>query len=79
MRSILSNQECGNSCKPLERDLGGYVKVVDAMFDPSSSHTQQLTKETAPGHNGCIKVLGLVLWDDVYPLLVSMAVRPRNF
>jgi hypothetical protein len=73
------NQEYRTSCKLLSRDLGGYVKIVDASFDPSSSQQQQVIREQAPGYNGCHKVLGSVLWDDVYPLLASLAIRPWSF
>ncbi|KAF2105255.1 hypothetical protein BDV96DRAFT_509681 [Lophiotrema nucula] len=54
-------------------DMGGHVRLVDtAVYDI------QLIKETSPGFKGDFKVLTTLIFDEVYPLLASLAQRPRD-
>jgi hypothetical protein len=48
------------------------VRLVDPTFDATDP---QFIRETAPGYKGEVKVLASLVFEDVYPLLASMAQR----
>ena len=54
-------------------DYGGFLTLIDT----TTSHPQVI-KEQAPGYKNKLRVLGTMVFDDVYPLIVSLAQRPRN-
>lgn len=54
-------------------DYGGFLKLVDtASYDP------RLITEQAPGYKNELKVLGSLVFDDLYPMIVSLLQRPRD-
>jgi hypothetical protein len=54
-------------------DYGGFLTLVD-----TTTSNPQVIREQAPGYQNKLRVLGSMVFDDVYPLLVSLAQRPRN-
>ena len=52
---------------------GGHVRLVDATFD-------ELPKEMldiqSPGYNGQMKVLSTLVFEELYPLLATLSMRP---
>lgn len=58
---------------PSYGDHGGYFKMIDTLpYDP------HLIAEVAPGFKNEVKVLGSLIFDDLYPLIVGMAQRPKD-
>jgi hypothetical protein len=54
-------------------DWGGFFKLIDqATYDP------RIIAEQAPGYKNELKVLGSLIFDDVYPQIVSLVRRPRE-
>ncbi|KAF2016955.1 hypothetical protein BU24DRAFT_407044 [Aaosphaeria arxii CBS 175.79] len=54
-------------------DYGGYVKLID-----TSAYDPRLIAATAPGYPQQLRVLGTLIFDDVYPLMASLGHRPRD-
>ena len=54
-------------------DHGGFLKLIDIM-----SYNPQLIAESAPGYKNELKVLGSLIFDDLYPLVVNLVQRPRD-
>lgn len=54
-------------------DHGGYLRLIDGTaYDPV------FLSGTAPGYRNELKVLGSLVFDDLYPQLASMARRPKD-
>ncbi|KAF2265558.1 hypothetical protein CC78DRAFT_514899 [Lojkania enalia] len=70
--SYMSSMSERDESKPYG-DMGGHVRLVDtAVYDP------QLIKEVSPGFTGDFKVLTTLVFDELYPLLVSLTQRPLD-
>jgi hypothetical protein len=54
-------------------DYGGFFKLID-----TATYNPQLIAEQAPGYKNELKVLGSLVFDDLYPMVVSMVQRPRD-
>jgi hypothetical protein len=54
-------------------DYGGFFKLID-----TATYNPQIIDEQAPGYKNELKVLGSLVFDDLYPLVVSLAQRPRH-
>jgi hypothetical protein len=54
-------------------DHGGYFKLID-----TSPYSSKSIEETAPGYKWELRVLGSLVFEDVYPLVASLAQRPRD-
>lgn len=54
-------------------DNDGYLKLIDTM-----TYRPQLISETSPGYNNQIRVLGRLLFDDLYPQLTGLVQRPKD-
>lgn len=52
---------------------GGHVRLVDAVFDQLPQH---VIDSTSPGYKGEMKVLSTLIFEEVYPLLATMSLRP---
>jgi hypothetical protein len=54
-------------------DYGGFFKLID-----TATYNPQLIAEQAPGYKNELKVLGSLIFDDLYPTIVSLVRRPRE-
>lgn len=55
-------------------DHDGYLKLVDTLPYRSES-----VSATAPGYRNELRVLGRLVFDDVYPQLSGLVLRPMHF
>lgn len=54
-------------------DYGGFFKLIDTTsYDPG------LIAKQAPGYKNESKVLGSLIFNDLYPMIVSLVQRPRD-
>ena len=54
-------------------DYGGFLKLIDTTtYDP------RLIAKQAPGYKNELKVLGSLVFNDLYPMIVSLVQRPRD-
>lgn len=51
-------------------DFAGFVLAVDPSFDPKEGPSRP---DESPGYNGQMRVLGSLVWGDLYALLESQA------
>jgi hypothetical protein len=72
VRSYLGQGEQQANQKPYG-DFGGHLRLIDTMFDAIDP---QFIKESAPGYKGEVKILGSLVFDDLYPLIASLTQRP---
>ncbi|KAF2443573.1 hypothetical protein P171DRAFT_389887 [Karstenula rhodostoma CBS 690.94] len=54
-------------------DYGGYLKLVD-----TAAYRQELIDATSPGYQNQMRVLGRLVFDDLYPQLAGLVQRPRD-
>lgn len=54
----------------LPSDFSGFVLAVDPSFDPKEGPSRP---DESPGFNGQMRVLGSLVWGDLYALLVSQS------
>jgi hypothetical protein len=54
-------------------DYGGYLKLVD-----TATYRRELIDATAPGYKNQLRVLGRLVFDDLYPQLAGLVQRPRD-
>ncbi|KAF2732236.1 hypothetical protein EJ04DRAFT_525488 [Polyplosphaeria fusca] len=54
-------------------DMGGHVRLVD-----NSSASSDAVQTASPGYPGHFKVKSTLVFDEIYPLLTSYALRPPN-
>ncbi|KAJ4287610.1 hypothetical protein N0V90_012313 [Kalmusia sp. IMI 367209] len=54
-------------------DYGGFLKLID-----TSPYPPNLIRVTAPGYRNEMKVLGSLVFDDLYPQLSGLIQRPRD-
>jgi hypothetical protein len=59
--------------RPPYGDYGGFLTLIDM-----ASYRPQVIHEQAPGYQNKLRVLGSLVFDDVYPLIASLAQRPRD-
>jgi hypothetical protein len=59
--------------RPPYGDYGGFLTLIDTATYPA-----QLIHEQAPGYQNKLRVLSSTVFDDVYPLVASLAQRPRD-
>lgn len=52
---------------------GGQVRLVDTGYEQTP---QELISETQPGYKGEMKVLSILLFEEIYPLLATLSLRP---
>jgi hypothetical protein len=53
-------------------DNGGFVVLSAGTFNPDENQAD------SPGYDGTVRVLGSVLWDDVYPGLSLLTVTGKD-
>lgn len=58
---------------PCFGDRGGHVRLVDTL-----EYNQQMLDAESPGYRGELKVLSSLVFEDLYPVLATMALRPSN-
>ena len=54
-------------------DNDGYFKLID-----TATYPPELLVETSPGYTNQMRVLGRVIFDDLYPQLAGLVQRPRD-
>lgn len=54
-------------------DKGGHVLLVDMK-----AYDQESIEKTSPGFNGNVRVLTSLVINELYPLLVSLNLRPKD-
>ncbi|KAF2475001.1 uncharacterized protein BDR25DRAFT_215346 [Lindgomyces ingoldianus] len=76
---VVDSQSCISYSHPFPEsrppfgDSGGHIRLVDpAVYDP------ELIRQTAPGFTGNFKVLTTLVFDEIYPLLSTLAQRPKD-
>jgi hypothetical protein len=52
---------------------GGHVRLVDMWYDQLS---QNMIDALSPGYKGEMKVLSTLLFEEIYPLLATLSIRP---
>ncbi|KAF1952836.1 hypothetical protein CC80DRAFT_494984 [Byssothecium circinans] len=63
----------GTITVPAQGDFAGFVKVID-----TSPYRPHVLAQQAPGYRNELKVLGTLVFDELYPLLASLTLRPRD-
>ncbi|KAF2644443.1 hypothetical protein P280DRAFT_171618 [Massarina eburnea CBS 473.64] len=58
---------------PSQGDFGGFVKVIDL-----SPYRVEVIAETAPGFKNELKILGSLVFEELYPLLIGLCLRPKD-
>jgi hypothetical protein len=56
-------------------DFGGFVTAVEANFDPNNPGEHA---EESPGFTGHMRVLGSLVWSDLYALGASQTAYPED-
>jgi hypothetical protein len=54
-------------------DNDGYLKLID-----TATYRPELINQAAPGFNNQMRVLGRLIYDDLYPQLAGLVQRPRD-
>lgn len=55
-------------------DNGGHVRLIDPQV-----YDDTFIKKTCPGFSGSLKILTSLVLDEIYPLVSSVALRPKDF
>ncbi|KAF2675840.1 hypothetical protein K458DRAFT_437681 [Lentithecium fluviatile CBS 122367] len=59
--------------QPSYGDHGGFLTLIDTV-----SYSSAIIHQEAPGYQNKLRVLGSLVFDDVYPMVVSLVQRPRQ-
>jgi hypothetical protein len=54
------------------RDFTGFLLAIDSSFDPEEGIERP---DESPGYSGQMRILGSLIWGDLYSLLASQAAR----
>lgn len=60
---------------PCFGDNGGHVRLVDTTYE---SLPRDLVDQTAPGYKGEMKILSTLVFEEIYPLVATMSMRPHT-
>jgi hypothetical protein len=69
------------ACQPVPDDMiptgdfGGFVTAVEANFDPNDPGDHA---EESPGFTGRLRILGSLIWSDLYALAQAQAAYPED-
>ena len=60
------------TCVVLPGDFAGFVLAIDPSFDPKEGSSRP---DESPGYSGQMRILGSLIWGDLYAQLESQSAR----